>query len=69
MPSVEPRKGGLSNAYGGESIEKDGVRDCIKGCTEIEKDEDGDKTSVSCHEKVVCDLYKGFVCSMAWTKT
>lgn len=64
---VEPKKGGLSDACGGESIEEDGVRDCIKGCTQTEEDEDRDETRVSCHEEVVCDPYEGCFRAMAWT--
>ena len=39
---MKPGKGGVSNTNGGESMEEDSMRDGVKGCTEIEEDEDGE---------------------------
>lgn len=41
---MKPVEGHVSDADGGKSMEEDGMRDGVKGCTEIEEDEDGEKT-------------------------
>ena len=45
------------------------MRNGVEGRTQIEEDEDGDETGVSCHEEVVDDLYEGCFCAVAGTET
>ena len=45
------------------------MRNGVKGHTEIEEDEDGDETGVSCHEEVIGDFYEGCFCPVAGTET
>ena len=45
------------------------MRNGVEGRTQIEEDEDGDETGVSCHEEVVGDLYEGCFCAVAGTET
>ena len=66
---MEPVKRGVGDAYGGESMEEDGVRNSVEGRTQIEEDEDGDQTGVSCNEEVVGDLDEGRFCAMEGTET
>lgn len=41
---MEPLKGGVSDADGGESAEKDRVGDGVKCCTKVKEDVDGERT-------------------------
>ena len=45
------------------------MRNGVKGRTEIEEDEDGNETVISCHEEVVSDLYEGCFCAVVGTET
>lgn len=39
---VKPVNGGVSDSDGGEFTEEDGVRDPIKGCTQVKEYENGE---------------------------
>lgn len=56
---MEPLKGGVSDADGGESAEKDRVGDGVKCCTKVKEDEDGERTAISCNKEVISDFYEG----------
>ena len=64
---MKPVEGGVSNAYGGESMEEDGMGDGVEGRTQIKENEDED--GVSCHEEVVSDFDEGCFSAMEGTET
>lgn len=41
----------------------------IKGRTQVEKDENGEKSRVCSHEEVIGYLHKSCFCTMKWTET
>lgn len=45
------------------------MTDGIKGCTQIEEDEDGKKSRISCHKEVIGDFDKCCFGAMKWTET
>lgn len=32
------------------------MTDCIKGCTQVEEDEDGEESRISCHKEIIDDF-------------
>ena len=40
------------------------MRDCIKSCRKVKKDEDGDEALVSSKQEVICDFDKGGLSAM-----
>ena len=45
------------------------MTDGIKGCTQVEEDEDGEKSRISCHKEVVGDFDKCCFSAMEWAET
>ena len=42
----------------GEAVEENGVGNGVKGCREIQQDQDADAACVSSHEEIIGDLYQ-----------
>lgn len=53
---MKPAKWGRGDTNGRESIEKDSVRNGVKGCTQVKKNENSDEARVSCSEEVIGDF-------------
>lgn len=45
------------------------MTDGIKGCTQVEENEDGEESRISCHKKVVGDFDKCSFSAMEWAET
>ena len=43
---------------GGEAVEENGVGNGVKGCREIQQDQDTDAAYISSHEEIIGDLYQ-----------
>lgn len=59
----------MGDADGRKPVEEGGVTDGIKGCTQVEENEDGEESRISCHKKVVGDLDKCCFSAMEWAAT
>ena len=45
------------------------MTDGIKGCRQVEEDEDGEESGISCHEKVIGDFDECCFSVVEWTET
>ncbi len=45
------------------------MTDGIKGCTQVEEEEDHEESRISCHKEVVCDVDECCFSAVEWAET